>query len=170
VPDAVTAAPPIRSIVWSLLGAVVALWLAYAIVAGMKHGTAAPRPVSHARSAPQTTPVGLSLTAAPALRVRSSLFAPGAVAPVVRHAPRHRVRAKTAVVAPAPQTTTTAAPAPDPTPAPVTPVQTTPTPTPTPAPRPVAKPRPQTTLKAQPKPSSGGGFDESSPSGFDQSG
>jgi len=166
VPDEVTAAPPIRSIVWSLLGAVVALWLAYAIVAGMKHGTAAPRPASHARSAPQTTPVGLSLTAAPALRVRSSLFAPGAVAPVVRHAPRHRVRAKTAVVAPAPQTTTTAAPAPDPTPAPVTPVQTTPTP----APRPVAKPRPQTTLKAQPKPSSGGGFDESSPSGFDQSG
>ena len=166
MPDAVTAAPPIRSIVWSLLGAVVALWLAYAVVAGMKHGTAAPRPASHARSAPQTTPVGLSLTAAPALRVRSSLFAPGAVAPVVRHAPRHRVRAKTAVVAPAPQTTTTAAPAPDPTPAPVTPVQTTPTP----APRPVAKPRPQTTLKAQPKPSSGGGFDESSPSGFDQSG
>jgi hypothetical protein len=172
VPDAVTAAPPIRSIVWSLLGAVVALWLAYAIVAGMKHGTAAPRPVSHARPAPQTTPVGLSLTAAPALRVRSSVFVPGAVAPVVRHAPRHRVRAKTAAVAPAPQTTTTAAPAPDPTPAPVTPVQTTPTPTPTPtpAPRPVAKPRPQTTLKAQPKPSSGGGFDESSPSGFDQSG
>jgi hypothetical protein len=170
VPDAVTAAPPIRSIVWSLLGAVVALWLAYAIVAGTKHGTAAPRPVSHARPAPQTTPVGLSLTAAPALRVRSSLFAPGAVAPVVRHAPRHRARAKTAVVAPAPQPAPTPAPAPAATPAPVTPVQATPTPTPTPAPRPVAKPRPQTTLKPQPKPSSGGGFDESSPSGFDQSG
>jgi hypothetical protein len=166
VPDAVTAAPPIRSIVWSLLGAVVALWLAYAVVAGMKHGTAAPRPVSHARPAAQTTPVGLSLPAAPALRVRSSLFAPGAVAPVVRHAPRHRAHAKTAVVAPAPQTALTAAPAPVTTPAPVTPVQATPTP----APRPVAKPRPQTTLKAQPKPSSGGGFDESSPSGFDQSG
>jgi hypothetical protein len=168
----VTAAPPIRSIVWSVLGAVVALWLAYAIVAGMKHGTAAPRPVSHARPAPQTTPVDLSLTAAPALRVRSSLFAPGAVAPVVRHAPRHRVRAKTAVVPPAPRTALTAAPAPATTPAPVTPVQATPTPTPTPAPRPVAKPRPQTTLKPQPKPkpSSGGGFDESSPSGFDQSG
>ena len=170
MPDAVTAAPPIRSVVWSLLGAVVALWLAYAIVAGMKHGTAAPRPASHARPAPQTTPVGLSLNAAPSLRVRSSLFAPGAVAPVVRHAPRHRVRAKTAVVAPAPRTTTTAAPTPATTSAPVTPVQATPTPTPTPAPRPVAKPRPQTTLKAQPKPSSGGGFDESSPSGFDNSG
>ena len=170
MPDAVTAAPPIRSVVWSLLGAVVALWLAYAVVAGMKHGTAAPRPASHARPAPQTTPVGLSLTAAPALRVRSSLFGPGAVVPVVRHAPRHRVRAKTAVVPPAPQTALTAAPAPVTTPAPVTPVQATPTPTPTPAPRPVAKPRPQTTLKAQPKPSSGGGFDQSSPSGFDQSG
>jgi hypothetical protein len=168
VPDAVTAAPPIRSIVWSLLGAVVALWLAYAVVAGMKHGTAAPRPVSHARPASQTTPVGLSLTAAPALRVRSSLFAPGAVAPVVRHAPRHRARAKTAVVAPAPQPVTTPAT----TPAPVTPVQTTPTPTPTPAPRPVATPRPQPKPqpKPKPKPSSGGGFDESSPSGFDQSG
>jgi hypothetical protein len=162
----VTAAPPIRSIVWSLLGAVVALWLAYAVVAGMKHGTAAPRPVSHARPASQTTPVGLSLTAAPALRVRSSLFAPGAVAPVVRHAPRHRARAKTAVVAPAPQPVTTPAT----TPAPVTPVQTTPTPTPTPAPRPVATPRPQPKPQPKPKPSSGGGFDESSPSGFDQSG
>ena len=165
-----TAAPPIRSLVWSLLGAVVALWLAYAIVAGMKHGTAAPRPVSQERTAPQTTPVGLSLPAAPALRVRSSLFAPGRVAPVVRHAPRHRARAKTAVVAPAPQTAVTPSPSPATTPSPVTPAQATPTPTPTPAPRPVAKPRPQTTLQAQPKHPSGGGFDESSPSGFDQSG
>jgi hypothetical protein len=168
----VTAAPPIRSLVWSLLGAVVALWLAYAIVAGMKHGAAAPRPVPHERTARQTTPVGLSLAAAPALRVRSSLFAPGRVAPVVRHAPRHRARVKTAVAAPAPQTAVTQSPSPATTPAPVTPVQATPTPTPTPtpAPRTVAKPRPQTTLKAQPKQPSGGGFDESSPSGFDQSG
>jgi hypothetical protein len=164
----VTAAPPIRSLVWSLLGAVVALWLAYAIVAGMKHGTAAPRPVSHAGPAPQATPVGLSLTAAPALRVRSSLFAPGRVAPVVRHAALHRARAKTAVVARAPQTAATPPPAPATTPAPVTPVQATPTPTP--APRPVAKPRPQTTLTAKPTHPSGGGFDESSASGFDQSG
>ena len=163
-----TAAPPIRSIVWSVVGAVVALWLAYAIVVATKHGTAAPRPVSHARPAGQTTPVGLSLTAAPALRVRSSLFAPGRVAPVVRHAPRHRARAKTAVVAPAPQTATTPPPEPATTPAPVTPVQSTPTPTP--APRPVAKPTPKPTLTAKPKQSSGGGFDESSPSGFDQSG
>ena len=167
MPDAVTAAPPIRSLVWSLLGAVVALWLAYAIVAGMKHGTAAPRPATHARPARQTAPVALSLTAAPALRVRSSVFAPGRVAPVVRHAPRQRARAKPAAVAPAPQTTMTSPPTPVTTPA-VTPVQTTPTPTPTPTP--AAKPRPQTTLKAQPKPSSGPGFDESSASGFDQSG
>jgi hypothetical protein len=172
VPDAVTAAPPIRSIAWSLLGAVIALWLAYAVVAGMKHGTAAPRPVSHARPAPQTKPVGLSLTAAPALRVRSSLFGPGPVAPVVRHAPRHRIRAKTAVAARAPQTAVTPPPAPVTTPAPVTPVQATPTPTPTPTPvpRPVARPRPQTTVTAKPKQPSGGGFDQSSPSGFDQSG
>lgn len=169
MPDAVTAAPPIRSLVWSILGAVVALWLAYAIVAGMKHGTAAPRPASHARPAPQTAPVGLSLTAAPALRVRSSLFAPGRVAPVVRRAPRQRARARSAAVAPAPQTAMTPPPAPATTP-PVTPVQATPTPTPTPAPRPTAKPRPQTTLKAQPKDPSGAGFDESSASGFDQSG
>jgi hypothetical protein len=174
VPDAVTAAPPIRSIVWSLLGAVVALWLAYAIVAGTKQGTAAPAPASHAPAAPQTAPVGLSLPPAPALRVRSSLFGPGRVVPIVRHAPRHRARVKTAVAVavPAPQTTTTSDPAPVTTPAPVTPVQTTPTttPTPTPAPRPVAKPKPQTRLTAQPKPSSGGGFDQSSASGFDQSG
>ena len=170
MPDAVSAAPPIRSLVWSLLGAVVALWLAYAIVAGTKQGTAAPRPASHAPTAPQTAPVGLSLTPAPALRVRSSLFGAGRVVPVVRHAPRHRARAKTAVAAPAPapQTTMTSDLAPVTTPAPVTPVQTTPTPTP--APRPVAKPKPQTRLTAQPKPSSGGGFDQSSASGFDQSG
>jgi hypothetical protein len=168
VPDAVTAAPPIRSVVWSLLGALVALWLAYAVVAGTKQGSPTPPPASHARPAPQTAPVGLALTAAPALRVRSSLFGAAGSAPVVRHAPRRRARATSVVAAPAPQTAMTAQPTPAETPAPVTPVQTTPTPTP--APRPAAKPRPQTTLTAKPKPSSGGGFDESTPSGFDNSG
>jgi hypothetical protein len=170
VPDAVTAAPPIRSLVWSLLGALVALWLGYAIVAGMKQGSAVAQPATHPQPAAETAPVGLALTAAPALRVRSSLFAPARAGTVVRHAPRHRARAKAAVSAPAPQTSMTPAPSPAATPAPVTPVQATPTPTPTPAPRPAAKPRPQTTLKAQPKQPSGGGFDESSPSGFDNSG
>ena len=170
MPDAVTAAPPIRSLVWSVLGAVVALWLAYAIVAGMKHGTAAPRPATHTRPAPQNAPVALSLTAAPTLRVRSSVFAPGRVAPVVRHAPRHRARTTSVAVAPAPQPTMTPPPAPATTAPVTTPVQATPTPTPTPAPQPAAKPRPQTTLKAQPKSPSGPGFDESSASGFDQSG
>ena len=75
-----TAAPPIRSLVWSLLGALVALWLGYAIVAGMKHGSAAPQPATHPRPAAETAPVGLALTAAPALRVRSSLFAPARAA------------------------------------------------------------------------------------------
>ncbi|HEX6698824.1 MAG TPA: hypothetical protein VF080_18575 [Solirubrobacteraceae bacterium] len=170
MPDAVTAAPPIRSLVWSLLGAIVALWLAYAIVAGTKQGSAAAPPASHAPAAPQTAPVGLSLTPAPALRVRSSLFGPGRVVPVVRRAHRHRARAKAAVAAPAPQTTMTSDPAPVTTPAPVTPVQTTPAPAPTPTPTPAPKPKPQTRLTAQPKPSSGGGFDQSSASGFDQSG
>ena len=168
MPDAVTAAPPIRGLVWSLLGAVVALWLGYAIVAGMKQGSAAPQPASHARPAPQTAPVGLALTAAPALRVRSSLFATARLGTVVRHAPRHRVRAKSAVVAPAPQTAMAPPPAPTTTTAPVTPIQATPTPTPTPAPAPKA--RPQTTLTAQPKHPSGGGFDQTSASGFDNSG
>ena len=116
MPDAVTAAPPIRSLVWSLLGALVALWLGYAIVAGMKQSPSAAPPAAHAPAALKATPVGLSLTPAPALRVRSSLFGPGPVAPVV------------------------------------------------------ASPKPQTTLTAKPKPSSGGGFDQSSASGFDQSG
>jgi hypothetical protein len=167
VPDAVTTAPPIRSIVWSVLGAVVALWLGYAIVAGMKQSPAAPPPASHPQPAPRTTPVGLTLTAAPALRVRYSLFAPARAGTVVRHAPRRRARAKSAVAAPpAPQTAMTPPPAPATTQAPVTPVQATPTP----APRPAPTPKPQTTLTAQPKDSSGGGFDQSSPSGFDQSG
>jgi len=169
VPDAVTAAPPIRSLVWSLLGAIVALWLAYAIVAGMKQGSAPPAPASHARTAPQTTPVGLALTPAPSLRVRSSLFGPARARTVVRHAPLHRARAKSAASAPAPQTATPP-PAPVTTPAPPTPAQTTPTPTPTPTPSAQPAPKPRPTLKAQPKQPSGPSFDESSPSGFDNSG
>ncbi|HEX6619234.1 MAG TPA: hypothetical protein VF024_06230 [Solirubrobacteraceae bacterium] len=169
MPDAVTAAPPIRALVWSLLGALVALWLSYAIVAGMKQGSAAAQPAAHPRPAAETAPIGLALTAAPALRVRSSLFGAARVGPVVRHAPRQRARAKAAVAAPAPapapaQTAMTPAPVPTTTPAPVTPVQATPTPAPRPA------PKPQTTLKAQPKQPSSGSFDESSPSGFDNSG
>ena len=173
MPDAVTAAPPIRALVWSLLGALVALWLSYAIVAGMKQGSAAAQPAAHPRPAAETAPIGLALTAAPALRVRSSLFGPARVGPVVRHAPRQRARAKAAVAAPAPapapataptQTALTPAPAPTTPSAPVTPVQATPTPAPRPA------PKPQTTLKAQPTQPSSGGFDESSPSGFDNSG
>ena len=169
MPDAVTAAPPIRSLVWSLLGAIVALWLAYAIVAGMKQGSAPPAPASHARTAPDTTPVGLALTPAPALRVRSSLFGSARARTVVRHAPLHRARAKSAASAPAPQTATPP-PAPVTTPAPPTPAQTTPTPTPTPTPSAQPAPKPRPTLKAQPKQPSGPSFDESSPSGFDNSG
>ena len=91
MPDAVTAAPPIRSLVWSLLGALVALWLGYAIVAGMKQGSAAAQPAPHPQPAAATAPVGLALTAAPALRVRSSLFGPARAGIVIRHAPRQRL-------------------------------------------------------------------------------
>jgi hypothetical protein len=168
VPDALTGAPPIRALVWSLLGALVGLWLGYAIVAGMKQGSAGQQPAAaHAPPGPETVPVGLALTAAPALRVRSSLFGSAPVRTVVRHAPRRRARAKATVAAPAPQTV-----APGPTPV-STPAQTIPVqapPAPAPAPRPAPTPKRQPTLTAQPKQPSGPSFDQSSPNGFDNSG
>jgi hypothetical protein len=168
VPDALSAAPPIRALVWSLLGALVGLWLGYAVVAGMKQGSAAPQPAAHAPPAPETAPVGLALTAAPALHVRSSLFGSAPVRRVVRHAPRRRARATATVAAPAPQTAMAPAATPVSTPAQTTPVQAAPAPAP--APRPAPTPRRQPTLTAQPKQSSGPSFDQSSPNGFDNSG
>jgi hypothetical protein len=169
VPDALTGAPPIRALVWSLLGALVGLWLGYAIVAGMKQGSAAPQPAAaHAPPATETAPVGLALTAAPALRVRSSLFGSAPVRTVVRHAPRRRARAKATVAAPAPQTAMASGPTPVSTPAQTIPVQAAPAPAP--APRPAPTPKRQPTLTAQPKQPSGPSFDQSSPNGFDNSG
>ena len=148
-----------RALLWGLLGAVVALWLGYAVVAGMTQASPS-RPAAHPRPAalPESAQVGLGLSPAPALRVRSAVLGQAPARTIVRRtrrAPaRHRAPLMSAPVTPA-----------------TTPVATAPvrqTPVPTPAPRPARKP--QTTVTAQPKQPARPGFDQSSPSGFDNSG
>jgi hypothetical protein len=179
VPDTVSRRPPVQALVWSLLGALVGLWLGYALVAGMTKGTSSPPPAAEAATLPRGTPVDLALGAPPALGVRPALLAHAPLAitkPKPKRKPKHRRRHKPARRHVAPPTTAAmSAPAstqvqtpisnpttPAATPAPTTPVQ------PTPAPRPARKP--QTSLVAKPKPSSGPDFDDSTPSGFDNSG
>jgi hypothetical protein len=177
MPDAMSARPRTNGLLWSGLGAVVGLWIGYAVVAGMAQGTPSPPP-THAQPAPKSAPVGLALTAPPALRVRPALFAAGPVVaiapPTHRQRHRHRAAARPAAAAPAPAMSAPAAPTsqapisnpttPTANPAPTTPAQ----PTPTPAPRPVRQQKP--TLVAKPKPKPAPDFDDSTPSGFDNSG
>jgi hypothetical protein len=176
MPDTMSARPPTNGLLWSGLGAVVGLWIGYAVVAGMTQGTPSPPP-AHAQPAPRSAPVGLALTLPPELRVRPALFAAGPVTvmatPRPTHRHRHRAVAKPAAAAPAPAPAMSAPAAPTQAPitnpttptanlAPATPAQ------PTPAPRPVRQQKP--TLVAKPKPKPAPDFDDSTPSGFDNSG
>jgi hypothetical protein len=177
MPDAMSARPRTNGLLWSGLGAVVGLWIGYAVVAGMAEGTPSPSPTL-AQPAPRSAPVGLALTAPPALRVRPALFAAGPVVamapPAHRQRHRHRAAARAAAAAPAPAPamnapaeSTSQAPITNPTtpaanPAPVTPAE------PTPAPRPVRRQQPTSVAKPKPKPAPD--FDDSTPTGFDNSG
>ena len=168
-----TTRPPTRALLWSGFGALVGLWLSFAVVAGMTQSTA-PRRAAHAAAPPKAAPVGLAISTAPALHVRATVFGAAPAVAIAAPKPTHRHRAAPKPAAPAP------APAPAPamsapaSPAAQAPITTPATPAPTtpvqqaPAPRPVRKAQP--TLVAKPKPSSGPGFDESAPSGFDNSG
>lgn len=164
--------PPTRAFVWSGLGALVGLWLGFAVVAGITQSAPASS-ATHARPLPKPAPVGFALTDAPALHVRGVVL--GTVA--VRSAPtprrRHRTAPKAAPApAPAPAMSAPVTPAPQtPVTNPVTPVTPTQQATPVqqaPAPRPVRRTQP--TVVSKPKPSSGPDFDNAAPSGFDNSG
>ena len=163
--------PPTRALVWSGFGALVGLWISFAVVAGMTQSTA-PRHAAHARPLPKAAPVGLALSAAPALHVRPAVFGSAPAVVVAAPRPTHHHRAAPKPAAPAPATTAPLSTAPQtPITSPVTPTTTAAPTIPAqqaPAPQPARKAHP--TLVAKPKPSSGGGFDESAPSGFDNSG
>jgi hypothetical protein len=170
MPHRVSRRPSAKAIGWSLFGAVVGLWLSYAVVAGMTQTTKA-APVAHARDASEAAPVSLALTAAPALQVRSTLFTGAQAVTIVK--PRHKThratkRVRRTVMRPAaPAAPAMTAPAPPPQTTMSNPVQDTTPATPvrsTPAPRPQPKPVAKVSSPATPD------FDDSAPSGFDNSG
>jgi hypothetical protein len=165
-------ARPGTAIVGAVVATVIALWLSYAVAAGLMQS--AP-PASGASQSPDTAPVGLALTPVPELRMRPALHKRAAEArAVAQPAPPPPARA----AAPAPPAKERA-PAQTPPPAmsaPPAPATTTPAPQPAvnqapataPTPKPATKPRP--TLTAHPSKPAQPDFDESSPSGFDTSG
>jgi hypothetical protein len=167
-------ARPGTAIVGAVVATVLALWLSYAVAAGLMQGAPGPS------GAPQSlgaAPVGLTLTPVPELRMRPALHKRAAEArAIAQPAPPRSVRAATSArpakegaPAQAPPPAMSAPPAPaTTTPAPQSPVTQAPAATPTPTPKVAPKPRP--TLAAHPIKPARPDFDESAPSGFDTSG
>jgi hypothetical protein len=169
-----SAARPGTAILGAVVATVVALWLSYAVAAGLMQagGGAADTP----RAPSEAAPFGLALTPAPELRVRPALLKRAAASAAAATAPRAPAPAPAPAPAAAPAKTEPAntahsmstpepmthAPSPAATPAPAAPVQ------PAPVARPAPKPKP--TLAAQPKQPAAPDFDEASPSGFDNAG
>jgi hypothetical protein len=157
---------PQRVLLWAIPVAVLSLWVSFAVVAGATRNS--PRSAAHAQPAQpmgEAAPIGLALSPAPALRVRSAVLAasaPQATGRRAQHTHRARARATEPPAPAAPAAAMSAPEAPAATPAPTNAVQ------PTPSPRPAAKPRP--TITAEPKRPSRPDFDQSQPDGFDTSG
>jgi outer membrane biosynthesis protein TonB len=181
VPDAVSSLRPSPALLGALAAAVVALWLGWAVAAGVTQSD----PLRATGEAPGTdaAPIGLELTPAPALRVRPLLLkhAADAIAPAPSAPTPARSDPTPSAPPPAASAPATPPATPEPvapvTPSPAAPVQQAPAPVqqaPAPAPQPAPKtrraPKPQPTLIAQPKRSSSPDFDESAPSGFDTAG
>jgi hypothetical protein len=167
-------ARPSTAIVGAVIATVIALWLSYAVAAGLMQGG---RRASGAPQSPGAAPVGLALTPVPELRMRPALHKRAAAArAIAQPAPPPSARAaaqatpsKEGAPAQAPPPAMSAPPAPaTTTPAPQSPVNQAPAATPTPTPKIAPKPRP--TLAAHPSKPARPDFDESSPSGFDTSG
>ena len=86
-----TTRPPTRALLWSGFGALVGLWLSFAVVAGMTQSTAS-RPATHAVALPSAAPVGLAISAAPALHVRAEVFGSAPAVAIAAPRPTHRHR------------------------------------------------------------------------------
>jgi hypothetical protein len=169
MPGTVTSMPRGRAVLGATVAAAMSFWICFVIVASARRSS--PRPTAAAQPVRQAPAVSLALHALPDLRVRAVLLrhAPRSK----RHAPRHarrvrhtrhhhrrRAAARSAPAqAPAPATSAPAEPAHDPAPTHTTSA---------PAPRPVARARPRPT--AAPKRPSRRGFDQSRPTGFDNTG
>ena len=150
---------PTAALVGVIVGALVGVWVGYALVAGATGS--GPRPAASAPSTPVAAPTSLTLNALPELRVRRALLKRALANATVAPAPT--------VAAPAP-VVAMSAPAPQP-PAETTSTPAEPAPAPSqPAPSPPPAAGPQPTVTAQPKRPSGPDFDESAPSGFDNAG
>jgi outer membrane biosynthesis protein TonB len=160
VSDAVTAPRPTPALLGAILAAIVSLWAGFAVVAGVTGTSTRPtvsREPSRLEAAP-AAPVGLALSAVPALRLRAAMLERSVAAPTATSAP-----------ATPPATSDPAATTPTPSTPPTSETPQTPSAVqPSPSPRPAPKPQP--TLTAEPKHTSSPDFDESAPSGFDTSG
>lgn len=163
MPDAVSRRRPTAALVWGIAGALLGLWIGYAVVAGATGPSS--RPPASAPSGPVAAPTSLTLRALPALHVRRALLkralANATAVPAPTMAAPAPVVAMSAPAAPAPAATTSA---PATTSVPAAPAPSRSSPPPPPA------TKPQPTVTAQPKRPSGPDFDESAPAGFDNSG
>jgi hypothetical protein len=164
-----SAARPSTAILGAIAATLFALWLSYAVAAGLLQSA---RPASGAAQTPQAAPIGLALTPAPELRMRPALGKHAAEArtiarPVASAPAPARATAPPAKSAPPPAAMSAPSPAAT-TPAPDPPAQQAPPPKPTPTPKPAARPRP--TPAARPTKPASPDFDDASPSGFDTAG
>jgi hypothetical protein len=164
-----SAARPGTAILGAIAATLFALWLSYAVAAGLLQSA---RPASGAAQTPQAAPIGLALTPAPELRMRPALGKHAAEArtiarPVASAPAPARATAPPAKSAPPPAAMSAPSPAAT-TPAPDPPAQQAPPPKPTPTPKPAARPRP--TPAARPTKPTSPDFDDASPSGFDTAG
>jgi hypothetical protein len=158
VPD-VSSVRPGSALLWAILVAGVSMWISFAIVASATR--ISPRPAVPARARPEAAPIGLALSAAPALRLRATLREHSAASPTALSAQPAPAAPSAPAPAPASARTPSAAPA-----APKKP--TTVPQAPSSSPRPTAGP--QTRRTPEPRRSPPPDFDESAPAGFDTSG
>jgi outer membrane biosynthesis protein TonB len=160
VPGAVSSLRPTSAVLTAILVAAVSLWAGFAVVAGATRSS--PGPAAPAQTRPEVAPPHLTLTAAPALRVRPALLERAPARATVLAARPAPAPAKSAHPSPAPATAMSAPASPPAAPEPSRTVQ------PSPSPRPAPKPQP--TRTAAPSHPAGPDFDQSQPDGFDNSG
>jgi hypothetical protein len=158
-----SAARPGTTILGAVVATVVALWLSYAVAAGLMQSA---QRASGAPQRPEAAPVGLALTPAPELRMRPALLKHAAAVRAIAQPAPASAPAPPPAAPPAARPAPAAMSAPPPPaatmPAPSAPARQAPAPRPTTTPAPAPKPQP--TKPARPD------FDDAAPSGFDTAG